>query len=67
MSLTKKDFESLADELAGVRPPRRKHAQFTGWYNAVQSVMNVCSSANPAFARMRFQDACIERQSYNGG
>jgi len=66
MSMTRKDFNSLADELAAVRPTRKTHARFNTWYKSVQAVMIVCAASNPAFDRMRFYAACETRRSFEG-
>lgn len=66
MSMSKKDFVALAQELRDVMPQAnpqdlvetaRNQLRHEAWMSCVRAVVHVCERANPAFDRDRFYEA----------
>lgn len=55
--MSKKHFVALANNLFRARP-EGKGAAFKAWVAAVDAVADASASANPAFDRARFVQAC---------
>lgn len=57
-SMSRKHFDSLARELAAVRPPDMSGDAYQVWLNAAWAVARSCGAANPRFEADRFMAAC---------
>jgi len=59
MSMTRKDFQALADQLRAVRPYRAEdRATIALWRRTVAAIGTACYAANGSFDRNRFDTAC---------
>ena len=56
--MSKKHFDTLAQELASVRPSSRKASQYKTWLVTVEAVAKACATHNPLFDNRRFIKAC---------
>ena len=64
--MSRKHFESLATELAEIRPSTAHADRFSQWVASVYSVASVCARYNNgSFDFERFVKACYGRQSFS--
>lgn len=61
--MTKKHFNSLAEQLASVRPTRNVQnveqlARWDMWWDCMHAAARACQRHNPAFDTKRFIAAC---------
>ena len=57
MSMTKKDFIALAEELAHIRP-NIIDPLYVEWIICIKAVASACKYNNPNFDREKFIEAC---------
>lgn len=63
MSMSRKDFERLAEELSNVPrfdnedPRDGEHAGSAFMYDVIMAVADACAAANPSFQRAKFYEA----------
>ena len=56
--MSKKHFDTLALELASVRPKSLKASQYKTWLLTVEAVAKACAAHNSLFDKSRFIKAC---------
>lgn len=63
MSMSQKDFQSLAYEMMAIRPEENAvenpGVAWDVWYRAVHAIGKACKLANSSFDMEKFRQACL--------